>query len=190
MPGMQARAFKCASRFSEVGAILFTLVAAPLLSATLWFVLLGEGKNASGSFVVFLVWLCTLLMIAPKCARWRTPNLAEGPGNVDVRVLGLPPACAALLHEASVARGCKREGDLMQGVWELIARYRQLSVCDRDLLERAGLADEFEGLAKAVQADAECMGRKARKRLYRRVDTHLETVDRKLRRLVLLDPFR
>ncbi|MGB1014602.1 MAG: hypothetical protein ACPG4T_10750 [Nannocystaceae bacterium] len=162
----------------------------PLLSATLWLVLLVEEKTASGSFVVFLVWLCTLLMIAPKCTRWRTPNLAERPGDADVRALGLPPACATLLHEASVARGCKRDADLMQSVWELLARYRQLSVCDRDRLERAGLADEFEGLAKAVQADAECMGRKARKRLYRKVDTHLETVERKLRQLVLLDPFR
>lgn len=189
---MQARALKCVSWFFRFGAVLFTLLTVPLLSATLWFVLLGEGQTAGSSlsFVVLpLVWLCSLLMIAPRCAGWLTPVAVEGPGDLDVRALGLPPACAALLHEAHVARRCKG-ADLMQCVWELLARYRQLSVCDHDRVERAGLIHEFEALAEAVQADAERLGRKARQRLYRNVDIHLETIDRKLKQMMILDPFR
>ncbi len=183
-------------RFVRIAAVLLLLVTVPMLPAVVWLSLLGAGVTSSGSSLFFvvlpMVWLCSLLLIAPRCAVWLTPRLHGESAETDVRAqgLGLPPPCATLLREASIARAFYRDADFMLHVWKLVAWYRRQPACHRNLLNRTGVAHEIEALAAAVHVDANNPGRRARRHLYRDVHAHLETIVYKLQKMALRDPFR
>ncbi len=156
------------------------------------YALLGDSASA---LLYGLLALCAALLLRP----WMRALLDTRPPRraaLDLEAADasrLSPLRRAWLRETRWLLLCLREAEeqeVMQQIWEFLARARSLGDAERLELHRAGVEPRLVNLRAALRRNGERLRWRARRQLWRQLDAELHAIERGLLTTVSVDPYR